>query len=209
MSGNTASQTAGGIYSFLGTTTLVNVTVSANSAPTGGGIVNAANTATVTLTNTIVAGQKSGGDVSGNFTGDHNVIGVNNPLLAPLGDYGGPTQTMPLLPGSPASGAVPAARASRRLISGVKFAETASTSAPFRARARRSLSTPRPTAPAPGSVSSAFARRSTSSMPSRQPTRSTSPRPFSKRRRQSLSRAPSCYSVTRRVPQRSQARRQA
>jgi hypothetical protein len=25
-----------------------------------------------------------------------------DPLLAPLGDYGGPTQTMPLLPGSPA-----------------------------------------------------------------------------------------------------------
>ena len=105
VSGNTASQTAGGIYSSLGTTTLVNVTVSANSAPSGGGIVNSANSATVTLTNTIVAGQKSGGDVSGNFTGDDNVIGVNNPLLAPLGDYGGPTQTMPLLPGSPASGA--------------------------------------------------------------------------------------------------------
>ena len=105
VSGNTASDTAGGLYSSSGTTTLVNATVSANSAPTGGGIVNAANTATLTLTNTIVAGQKAGGDVSGNFTGDHNLIGVNNPLLAPLGDYGGPTQTMALLPGSLASGA--------------------------------------------------------------------------------------------------------
>ncbi len=105
VSGNTASDTAGGLYSSSGTTTLVNATVSANSAPTGGGIVNAANTATLTLTNTIVAGQKAGGDVSGNFTGDHNLIGVNNPLLAPLGDYGGPTETMALLPGSLASGA--------------------------------------------------------------------------------------------------------
>ena len=30
-----------------------------------------------------------------------NIVGVD-PLLAPLGDYGGPTQTMALLPGSPA-----------------------------------------------------------------------------------------------------------
>ena len=60
----------------------------------------------------------SGPDLSGLFTTDqgHNLIGNSsggsgyvasdllniNPLLAPLGDYGGPTQTMPLLPGSPA-----------------------------------------------------------------------------------------------------------
>jgi uncharacterized repeat protein (TIGR03803 family)/parallel beta-helix repeat protein len=31
-----------------------------------------------------------------------NQVGVANPGLAPLGDYGGPTQTMALLPGSPA-----------------------------------------------------------------------------------------------------------
>jgi hypothetical protein len=31
-----------------------------------------------------------------------NQVGVNNPQLAPLGNYGGPTQTMPPLPGSPA-----------------------------------------------------------------------------------------------------------
>ncbi len=33
-----------------------------------------------------------------------NIVGVN-PLLAPLGNYGGPTQTMPPLPGSPVIGA--------------------------------------------------------------------------------------------------------
>ena len=34
--------------------------------------------------------------------GDHNQVGVATLGLAPLGDYGGPTQTMALLPGSPA-----------------------------------------------------------------------------------------------------------
>ena len=33
---------------------------------------------------------------------DGNLVGVTNPLLAPLANYGGPTQTMALLPGSPA-----------------------------------------------------------------------------------------------------------
>ena len=35
------------------------------------------------------------------FTGSNNLTS-GSPLLAPLGDYGGPTQTMPPLPGSPA-----------------------------------------------------------------------------------------------------------
>jgi hypothetical protein len=52
------------------------------------------------LTNTIVAGNR-GGDISGSFAGTNNLIG-RNPMLAPLGNYGGPTQTMALLPGSPA-----------------------------------------------------------------------------------------------------------
>ena len=40
--------------------------------------------------------------ISGNFLG--NIFDVANPGLAPLGDYGGPTQTVALLPGSPAIG---------------------------------------------------------------------------------------------------------
>jgi hypothetical protein len=40
-----------------------------------------------------------------NNDGNHNQVGAANPGLAPLGDYGGPTQTMALLPGSPAIGA--------------------------------------------------------------------------------------------------------
>jgi hypothetical protein len=69
----------------------------------GGGIDNQG---TATLSNTIIAGQNSGGDINGGYTdGGNNLIG-GNPLLAPLGDYGGPTLTMPPLPGSPALGGV-------------------------------------------------------------------------------------------------------
>jgi hypothetical protein len=47
------------------------------------------------------------GDGSGGIsTANHNLLGSSatplNPLLAPLGNYGGPTQTIALLPGSPA-----------------------------------------------------------------------------------------------------------
>jgi hypothetical protein len=41
----------------------------------------------------------SGGLVDGV---DHNLVGVADAQLSALGDYGGPTQTMALLPGSPA-----------------------------------------------------------------------------------------------------------
>ena len=46
------------------------------------------------------------GDGAGGFTAAGDQVGTGaspiDPLLAPLGDYGGPTQTMALLPGSPA-----------------------------------------------------------------------------------------------------------
>ena len=43
----------------------------------------------------------SGGLINGV---NNNQVGVANPLLGTLGNYGGPTQTIPLLPGSPAIG---------------------------------------------------------------------------------------------------------
>ena len=81
-----------------------------------------------TLTDTIVAGNTNPSDASDiggtNVSGSYNLIGtggsgglvngVNGNIvltsltdlgLAPLGNYGGPTQTMALLPGSPAIGA--------------------------------------------------------------------------------------------------------
>ena len=77
------------------------------------------------MTNTIVAGNSSllGADIynDGNLTyGGSNLVQsvynsggtitgpaplTSSPDLAPLGNYGGPTQTMPPLPGSPAIGA--------------------------------------------------------------------------------------------------------
>ncbi len=58
----------------------------------------------MTLTNSIVAGNGPKGDVFGPApSGSHNLIG-GDPMLGPLAWNGGPTQTMALLPGSPAIG---------------------------------------------------------------------------------------------------------
>ena len=106
VSGNSTTISGGGVgsYGTTAATTLTSCTVSANSTGTsgGGGLHN--HGGSVTLTDTIVAGNYAGGDISGNYTdGGHNLIG-GNPLLAALGDYGGPTFTMAPLPGSPAIG---------------------------------------------------------------------------------------------------------
>ncbi len=110
----------GGMYNNSGAPTLTDVTFSGNYAEAdGGGIFNSGN---LTLEDTIVAGNSAATspDVAGGFTDlGHNLLGTalkgaakgsgdvfsNTPLLAPLGNYGGPTQTMSLLPGSPAIGA--------------------------------------------------------------------------------------------------------
>jgi hypothetical protein len=98
LSGNYATYDGGGIYNYsVGPLTLNQCTLSGNGANFGGDIDNGSGT--VTMTNTIVA------DTPGlTFLGANNLIN-SNPLLAPLGNYGGPTQTMPPLPGSPAIGA--------------------------------------------------------------------------------------------------------
>jgi parallel beta-helix repeat protein len=121
LSGNSAPQGGGLWMSGLSSrapasATLVNCTVSGNSATSGsGGGIGRNSTGSVTLGNTIVAGNTatgSGPDVSGAYNSQgKNLIG-GNPLLAPLGNYGGPLtgapgaqqviQTMALLPGSPA-----------------------------------------------------------------------------------------------------------
>jgi parallel beta-helix repeat protein/predicted outer membrane repeat protein len=127
VSGNSAGQYGGGVNFWYGQAALTNVTISGNSASTtGGGIyADSAEGGTVTINNTIVAGNTltAGGnnDITGTLTvsGSNNLIGtggsgglvngtsgnqvgVANPLLTSLGSYGGPTQTMALLPGSPA-----------------------------------------------------------------------------------------------------------
>jgi hypothetical protein len=108
-----------GVINFFGTVTLTNCTVSGNAASNGGGVAADGASVVITLTNTIVAGQTAGGNFSGTVSGsnnlidtqgsgglidgvDGNIVGVASPGLAPLADNGGPTQTMALLPGSPA-----------------------------------------------------------------------------------------------------------
>jgi CSLREA domain-containing protein len=120
VSGNSASATGGGLHNTGTALNLINSTVSSNSAPTGGGI---SNTLTTQLRNSIVA-NNTGGNCSGFFvpffghnlssdatcalTGTGDMNGVN-PLLGPLAQNGGPTETHALLPGSPAVDAVPVA----------------------------------------------------------------------------------------------------
>ena len=100
----------GGLYD-TGTLTISNSTISANSVPNspssaqGGGISLLGGT--VTIYNSIVAGNVAPwGSNLGSYYGMINLIGTNlvdvEPLLAPLGCYGGFTPTMPPLAGSPA-----------------------------------------------------------------------------------------------------------
>jgi len=137
ISGNTAKENGGGICSSRGgALTVINSTITNNTADSdddndgnGGGIH--CTEGTVTLKNTIVAGNTDGTsrgdvypDISGDITGNaDNLIGdttggeagtagtgsdIVNPApgLGALADNGGPTQTHALLTGSPALNAV-------------------------------------------------------------------------------------------------------
>ena len=125
ISGNSAN--AGGGVNAYGPLTLTACTVSGNSAAIGGGVYLLSGPhSRTTIGDTIVAGNAANtspdlfgtvdqdqgynligdGDGASGFTAAGDQVGTAaspiDPLLAPLGDYGGPTQTMALLPGSPA-----------------------------------------------------------------------------------------------------------
>ncbi|MGA2848437.1 MAG: Ig-like domain-containing protein [Terracidiphilus sp.] len=103
IAGNAASGgTGGGIMNTGGGTLTVNdSTISGNSATGGGGIYGVGTT--VNLANSIVSGNTADADIDGGFNDNGgNQAGVGGINLAPLASYGGPTQTMPALPGSPA-----------------------------------------------------------------------------------------------------------
>ena len=121
ITGNSAPS-GGAIDQIAGSASTVSIfdsTIWANSSDSGGAIDGP-----VRLVNSIVAGNtlsdgKTPADISSSATGSNNligtggsgglingqngnIVGVADPKLAPLGDYGGPTQAMPPLPGSPA-----------------------------------------------------------------------------------------------------------
>jgi hypothetical protein len=113
-SGNSAGVIGGGIESPSGSAlTISNSTLSGNIAGAGGAI--SSYLSPVVLQNTIVA-NNTGGNCNGTMTSygynlssdntcNFNGTGdLNNtdPKLGKLGNYGGPTQTIPLLSGSPA-----------------------------------------------------------------------------------------------------------
>ena len=102
-----------------GTAIFSNTTFSGNNAQSTGGAIRI-NGGTVTLRSSIVSnnsnGNCSGAPTDGGFNlqfggGTANscgaTIATRDPLLAPLGNYGGPTQTFALLPGSPAIDIIP------------------------------------------------------------------------------------------------------
>ena len=122
---NTAG-VSGGALDASGPVTVTSSTFSANQATSGGGgaIDNFNSQYIVTIGDSILAGNSCayGPDFSNRVNSlGHNLVGETdgssgwvgsdltgttlnplNPLLAPFGNYGGPTQTMALLPGSPA-----------------------------------------------------------------------------------------------------------
>lgn len=127
LTGNTTAGFGGAIVNSNGRTTLIHCTLSGNTAPAGqgSGVLSTGDNSTETVVRScIISGNTNssvdfmlgtgvnsftslGGNLigSGNATGDFNQPGdiINDaPLLAPLANYGGPTQTMPPLPGSPA-----------------------------------------------------------------------------------------------------------
>jgi hypothetical protein len=116
------SGNGGGIILNFGSLSLLNLTISGNTANSGGGIYHTAN-GTLTVRNTIVSANTAttGPDIVGAINTDNgfNLFGAalsgttfgtgnvysDSPLLAALGNYGGPTLTMIPQFGSPAIGA--------------------------------------------------------------------------------------------------------
>jgi predicted outer membrane repeat protein len=114
---NSSAQYGGGMYNGYSSPTLTNVTFSGNSAQNGGGMANYTS-GDPQVRNTIFWGNTatsagaqiwdnsstpsvSDSVVEGGYAGGTNII-TGDPKLGALGDYGGFTQTIPLLWGSSA-----------------------------------------------------------------------------------------------------------
>lgn len=113
LSGNAAGEGAG--IDNIGTALVSNSTLSSNAV--GGAIINHFGIGTVVLTGTILANSTGNPNCGGPITESRGYnlddgtscgfsratdLSNTNPLLGPLANNGGPTQTLALLPGSPA-----------------------------------------------------------------------------------------------------------
>src|SRR5262249_31540742 len=117
-SGNSAGPSGGAIYNkrvaLSANITIINCTLSGNSAGSGGGFYGTGrlHNGTLNIENTIIANSTGGDCVNLGLTGtnSHNLIQdgtcspflSGDPMLGPIGNYGGPTETLALLPNSPA-----------------------------------------------------------------------------------------------------------
>jgi fibronectin-binding autotransporter adhesin len=104
VTGNSAG-VGGGFYLYAGQATLTDTIVAGNTGPSGADDISVHGTgATLSGTYDLIGSGGSGGLTNGTH---HNIVlsGSESPGLSPLGYYGGPTQTVPLLPGSSAIGA--------------------------------------------------------------------------------------------------------
>ncbi|WP_197530349.1 choice-of-anchor Q domain-containing protein [Bythopirellula polymerisocia] len=120
ISGNSTPREGGGIFSQAPLLYITHTTITENSAGDDGGGI-AARFYNLMLHNTIVSGNWQDGSPGNlakffsSFTGNYNLLGsgdtiggsgdiegVDDPLLGPLANNGGPTKTHALLPGSPA-----------------------------------------------------------------------------------------------------------
>jgi hypothetical protein len=124
VSQNVAAQSGGGVaFVHVSANTIQNTTISANSSGTGRGGGIFAPDGSLSVTNSIVSGNSNSqvsdvyfkglvnaafsaiGTSAGmtTFNADSTTVALLglNPLLGPLANYGGPTLTMALLPGSP------------------------------------------------------------------------------------------------------------
>lgn len=104
IAGNFGGGSIGGGIGISGTPTVVlrNALVAGNSAAYGNDLYGPVDVAS--SFNNLIGVQDSGGNVDGALVDgvNGNQVGVTEPGLGPPADNGGPTQTMTLLPGSPA-----------------------------------------------------------------------------------------------------------
>ncbi|OLE50819.1 MAG: hypothetical protein AUG51_26075 [Acidobacteria bacterium 13_1_20CM_3_53_8] len=111
-SANTAVLSGGGVYfsqtNGTNALTIRNSTFTLNTAHFGGGLITDGGINSLKLGNALVAGNTdtNSGTSTDNIFGPFTNLGGNltsgNPMLGPLADNGGPTQTHALLAGSPA-----------------------------------------------------------------------------------------------------------